>query len=151
MEEETKWNWNVKGIPIINFDRNCSHCINSKIKSCPKKQNESLESYAGIFCKYFKENPKNKVPISIINIEDLFGFGISYESEIIKGVFAFSEEDNNIYYYYEREIEFGNQIEKLLEELSSFKGKGSSKEAKTLRRQLRKLGFHLKPKKEVET
>jgi len=151
MEEEIKWNWDVKGIPVINFDRNCSHCINSRIKSCPKKQNELLKDYAGIFCKYFKENPKNKVPISIINMEDLSGFKISYSSEIIIGIFAFSgeEESHDTYYFYRREMRTGGEVERLLKELDLLKGKGSSSEARALRRELRELGFHLKPKKEV--
>lgn len=150
MEEETKWNWDVKGIPVINFDRNCSHCnIRGNVKSCPKVKIETLEDYAGIFCKYFKENPKNKVPVSIINIENLSGFGISYESEVIRGVFAISEEEHDIYYSYRREIILGDQVERFLRELNSFKGKGSSPEARDLRKKLRKLGFYLKPKKEV--
>jgi len=153
MEEKIEWNWDVKGIPVINFDRNCSHCINSRIKSCPKKQNEFLETYASIFCEYFKENPRSKVPVPTIDMENLQGpFGyITYDSEMIVGIFTYSggEENQDTYYSYKKEMKSGDQVERFLKELDSLKGKGSTPEAKKLRRELRKIGFHLKTRKEV--
>ena len=135
MKPPLEWNWDIKGIIVLDIDKICSDCSNMKKEVCSKKYIPSEH-----FCLYF-ESAKKFPRITMENLENCGVF--DYEET---GIYFVSRSDEKCYTARQlnRETEWGNKIEKLLKELLLLKGKGSSSEARDIRKSLRKLGFRLR-------
>ena len=142
MELSIDWNWDVKGILVIDTDKKCEDCIHRKEgETCSEKffPNE-------FFCLYFEVNPKSAKKFPRISMANLESSGVFNIDGLIYFVSRGRENKYLAFHINEIEIRKGEEIKKLLNELLLLKGKGSSPGAREIRKLLRKLGFNLRRK-----
>ncbi|MCL6542082.1 MAG: hypothetical protein K6T87_16115 [Roseiflexus sp.] len=158
----------MKRRSIINSERNCSHCVFFKQREysldgslaygkCVAEGTGDIIKYHGVLCERFEEDPKNPVPRYWDKLTEEQKEAIKYlrskDKERRRPIKVYKEKTIEKPSYKKvarykkmmRILKTNEEVKNLVDQLFKLK-KRNSKEGRTIRRKLRKLGYYLSQK-----